>query len=395
MCSIGEDDFGDEGGEHSMPESKPDNPEIVGSVCKKCNIPAVVKLNFKEPQCQDCFLYYVRHKFRANLGSTKILPKDCRVLSVFDGFAGSVCLLDLVTYSLHQEKHKKLRFDHNILFVDDLFLQDEKDLPEKRKKIAGILNQFSETFLYVSLANDGRHPGVGFPPHWRDEKSETKEEEVFKQLRSSFSSETAWEDFILQRRKNIIRNVSSNRKFTHVFLPEITTDLATSVLSNVLLGRGASVALDVGFIDDRVAEVKLLRPIRDLTHQEVENFIRVRKLQCLSPPARDPSKSIQCLTEKFVQDLQGNFSSTVATVFRTGDKLAPKQLDNGTCDFCQSSIDGSRSKTLAAVEFSRVVSNSELNDFPAVDESSDLSKYCYSCRKILLDCPGIEHFLIK
>ncbi|XP_059613325.1 cytoplasmic tRNA 2-thiolation protein 2 [Phlebotomus argentipes] len=375
MCSIGEDDFGDEGGAHSMPVTEKETPADLGT-CKKCGSPAVVKLIFKEAQCKDCFLYYIRHKFRANLGSTKILPRNCKVLTVFDGSAGSVCLLDLVITSLRMDNHKRLNMDHCVVFLDDSFLTKRKESINK------VVQQFQEEFYYISLADDSNTP-----KKWEAEV-EVSNDEAFLKMRMNFSSQTAWEDFLEQRRKNLIRKVAKKLNCSHVFLPDITIDLASSLLSNISLGRGSSVALDVGFIDDRDPEVTLLRPIRDLTMKEVENHIRVRQLKCLQAAASDSQGSIQSLTEKFVLNLQENFSATVSTVFRTGDKLAPKNFSDGNCVLCQSNLDWKGSRTLSAVEFSSTVSTGE--EVAPRDE-----QYCFACQKIISDCPGISQYIIK
>ena len=50
MCSIVEEDFGDDGGVHAMIEDTKIS-EIADEVCKKCNVEkSVIKLVFKESQ---------------------------------------------------------------------------------------------------------------------------------------------------------------------------------------------------------------------------------------------------------------------------------------------------------------------------------------------------------
>lgn len=62
MCSIGEDDFGDEGGAHTMTiDPKSSNSFSLDEICKKCNEHnVVVKLNLKDAQCEQCFFQYAR-----------------------------------------------------------------------------------------------------------------------------------------------------------------------------------------------------------------------------------------------------------------------------------------------------------------------------------------------
>ncbi|XP_055702725.1 cytoplasmic tRNA 2-thiolation protein 2 [Phlebotomus papatasi] len=391
MCSIGEDDFGDEGGAHAMPVNEKIIFEDTDGTCRKCGASAAVKLNFKEAQCRDCFINHVRHKFRANLGSTKILPRDCSVLTVFNGSAGSVCLLDLVIGSLELNNHKRLHFTHHVLFLDD-FLPQAQNLETTVEKIRTIVDQFQVKIHFISLAGSSSDPESittnrdAFIAQFKLNK------EMLSKFREEFSNQSTWEDFLVQRKKNLIRKAAKYLNCNHVFLPDITTDLAADVLSNVILGRGASVAFDVGFVDDRIPDIKLLRPMRDLTHQEVDNYVRIKDLEYLKAPCRKSMESIQSLTWKFVGDLQANFSSTVSTIFRTGNKFAPKASSDGICNFCKCNLDWRSSKTLAAVDFSRSISNEFIPDntrpfspsshLPTVP---DAEKYCYACQKFLLE----------
>lgn len=388
MCSIGEDDFGDEGGAHAMPVNEKIILEDTNGTCRKCGSTAAVKLNFKEAQCKDCFINHVRHKFRANLGSTKILPRDCSVLTVFNGSAGSVCLLDLVIGSLELNNHKRLHFTHHVLFLDD-FLPQAKNFETTVEKIRSIVEQFHVKIHCISLADSNSDPesittnSDAFIANFKLNK------EMLSKSREEFSNQSTWEDFLVQQKKNLIRKAAKYLNCNHVFLPDITTDLAADVLSNVILGRGASVAFDVGFVDDRIPEIKLLRPIRDLTHQEVDNYVRIKNLEYLELPYRKSMESIQSITSKFVGDLQANFTSTVSTIFRTGNKLAAKATTDGVCNFCKSNLDWKSSKTLAAVEFSRSISNevipSDTSPSSHIATVPNADMYCYACQKFLLE----------
>uniref|UniRef100_A0A1B0CLN5 RNA helicase n=1 Tax=Lutzomyia longipalpis TaxID=7200 RepID=A0A1B0CLN5_LUTLO len=142
-------------------------------------------------------------------------------------------------------------------------------------------------------------------------KLESQKEELAR-LQSTFDNQSAWEDFMEQRTKNYIRKAASSLGCGYVFLPDTARDVATNVLNCISLGRGASMAYDVGFLDDRITDCKLLRPIRDFTQEEVDNYIRMNQLQCLPVAATSRApESIQSITEKFIDGLQQNYSSTV------------------------------------------------------------------------------------
>ncbi|XP_055687937.1 cytoplasmic tRNA 2-thiolation protein 2 [Lutzomyia longipalpis] len=381
MCSIGNEDFEDDAPPSAMMQINNKQHDVVDGNCKKCGSPAMVKLPFKEAQCKECFLYYIRHKFRANLSSRKILPRNCSVLTIFDGSPESICLLDLVTHSLRAENYKRLNFNHHIVILDRIFLRAPS--LGNQEVLERFFQQFPCDMHYLSLLDDECCLEMF---NIRDfmKKLESQKDKLAR-FQSTFDNQSAWEDFMEQRTKNYIRKAASSLGCGYVFLPDTARDVATNVLNCISLGRGASMAYDVGFLDDRINDCKLLRPIRDFTQEEVDNYIRMNEVQCLPVAAtsRAPD-SIQSITEKFIDDLQQNYSSTVSTVFRTGDKLAPKQSNEGKCINCHSNFLWENSKTLNAVEFSAKVSNSHENS--PNEFSSGAKKFCYACQKTFQSC---------
>lgn len=80
MCSIGEEDFGDEGGAHAMVQDAKADNIMEESMCKCNQEKCVIKLDLKLAMCKSCFLLFVRHKFRAALGATKVVPRGSKIL---------------------------------------------------------------------------------------------------------------------------------------------------------------------------------------------------------------------------------------------------------------------------------------------------------------------------
>ncbi|KAL1390364.1 hypothetical protein pipiens_012398 [Culex pipiens pipiens] len=389
MCSIVEDDFGDEGGAHTMKEESP-APAISATtdgdeLCRKCTVnPSVLKLNLKEPQCRECFLHYVRHKFRASLGATKIVRRGSRVLVVFNGCAENVVMLDMIRYGLQQESFKKLRIEPVVVFVseDHVGREDGERLGVVQEKEcvavedSDLLERYSE------------------------------ERARFNKILSGFKSATSKQDFIVQNRKQTLKVIAKRLECPYVFLSDIGLDLAKTLLSNVALGRGRSLALDIAFCDDRDEQHKIIRPMRDLNPDEIANYLKHADNELSYITLEDPFKdkpSLQNLTCKFVDGLQRTYPSTVSTVFRTGDKMSCEtvkptpehdadqdllslfdkslRLDNGStsvrCKFCHSALDFHGSTTLFATEFSRMVSsriNVELSHEAIVESSKRMEE---------------------
>lgn len=386
MCSIGEDDFGDEGGIHSMqkePTEITSNIQV-NQICNNCKTNnVVVKLAFKEAQCKSCFLMYVRHKFRAALGTTKIVRRGSNVLIDFDGSPNSLVLMHMINYAISQETFRKLHFNVFTLFIDENCIEQKEDPKSIIDNLKNILAQFNfnsnffscidtdETLINVDTLNylDITYDNIDF----------------LKKL-NSIKNLSLKQDFIRMTRKNILRLIAEKLDCQYIFTSEISTELAALVLADVALGRGQSAAFDVGFVDDRIEHAKIIRPIRDLTEAEVQHYIALTEIQHFNKSNfiygknKGEFSSIQNLTAHFVDGLQKNFSSTVSTVFRTGDKFALNRVKiESQCEFCKGLIDCENSETLHAIEFSSKVSTIN-NDR---EETSNLMKsLCHGCRNI-------------
>lgn len=392
MCSIGEDDFGDDGGVHSMQvEPKLDSTDIVSDeICKKCNErKVVVKINLKDAQCEPCFLQYVRHKFRAALGTTRVVERGARVVLVFDGSVECCVMFDMVRYALTQEQFKRLTYTPFALFVDDTsaFERNEEKRNEYLQESLKLLECFGFESYYTSVATkDDPVLRIENFQNFRIPDANLEKDAKFADTVSAIKSLTSRHDFVLTARANAIRAAAAQLDCKYAFLSTISHEVATTLLVNVALGRGSSVAHDISFCDNRPnCQVKLLRPIRNLSSLEVETYARLSPDKSW-PTANhnfvnnvnaNPNASIQNLTTQFVNGLQENFASTVSTVFRTGDKIAsaataPAKLNGDdatlqkTCKFCHSILDYGNSATLFAIEYSRCVSacadRHEVND---------------------------------
>uniref|UniRef100_A0A182Y1A7 Cytoplasmic tRNA 2-thiolation protein 2 n=1 Tax=Anopheles stephensi TaxID=30069 RepID=A0A182Y1A7_ANOST len=392
MCSIAEDDFGDDGAAHGMKEDTPQPELAANELCRKCNTElAVLKLNLKEPQCRSCFLNYVRHKFRASLGSTKIVRRGSRVLIIFTGGPENVTLLDMIRFGLEQDSFKQLRIVPVLLYMDDEFVNRADELRMQRlAKRINVLKQFSNFPSYYTVCGSSKYVEVTFEEEFSPTGFEEDEKRLIHVL-EAVRSVSSKQDLLEQVHKQTYRSIAKALNCNYVFLSDIGIDLAKTLLSNVALGRGCSLAQDVAFCDDRDNAVKLIRPIRDLNPDEISNYLQYSEAQLLHLPLAkhfDDKPSLQNLTAKFIDNLQQSFPSTVSTVFRTGDKLdAPKVVQktapasasvDGTdflalfdkkftlkeqptvaeyCRFCGAALDYRGSKTLFATEYSRLVSS--------------------------------------
>lgn len=407
MCSIGEDDFGDEGGAHTMPKDPVSAVFENNEICKKCNVnKSKVKVDLKNSMCESCFLHYVRHKFRATLGSTKIVRRNSKVLIDYSGRIEDICLIHMIQYGLDQETYKRLCIEPELVYIDDFVLvnADPSERLENIRKKRDVLNQIGKLKChFVSIAEN-----VPELPESLSEISldsiltKSKGEQEFIKCFNLLKSMTAKQDFIDVTRNQVLRRLAKKLDIEYVFLSDTSLALATRLLTNISLGRGSAVASDVSFTDDR-GDVKFIRPIKDLNFNEIENYVRISDLKyqnSIQYGINDgKSVSIQNLTSNFIEGLQKNYSSTVSTVYRTCSKIAPKIDETGNrCKMCQSALDYSNSETLFATEFSRLVSQvggkeENSKDLKTIEdqaksalcnETSRMNKLCHGCRNIFI-----------
>lgn len=436
MCSIGEDDFGDEGGKHTMPvESKVQFDSIHSDeICKRCNQRnVVVKLNFKDAQCEECFFQYVRHKFRASLGSTRIIERGAKVLLVFDGTVESCVMYDIVRYALSQEKFRRLTIEPIAIYIDETFVTKNVSIEREKhiKEAFRIMKMFDFDIYYTTIASNNLIPiKVENPSIFQLNYQLNENEQMFLTKLKKIGNSTAKEDFLNISRSNIMRWAASQIQCKYIFISTTSQQVATELLINVALGRGKSVASDISFYDQRTnCNARVLRPMRNIIPLEIENYVRLNneknqliKINDYSNKTKMPSiSSIHLLTKQFINNLQENFTSTVSTVFRTGDKISaavssPIKHDSieekQKCKFCHSDLDYENSTTLFAIEYSRCVSScadqKEVNDVNLMqqhavnqvlganntDDSENLMKYlCHGCRNIFRDLDEQNDFI--
>lgn len=418
MCSIGEDDFGDEGGVHAMTvDPKITGHDLPDEICKKCNQnKVVVKLNLKEAQCKSCFFTFVRHKLRAALGSTRIVDRGAKVLMAFDTSIEACVMFDIIRFALKEDQFKRLNLDPCALFIDDCWITEPVMVDQHNYSIATL--QQLEYFGFETHYVDVSQPSQIQKLENFTELPKTADDirNKFRNTLKSINSLTSRQEFMEKLRTNIIRDTAKALNCKCAFLPVISSEIAAALLSNVSLGRGSSVADDIAFCDSRQPnEIKLLRPIRTLLSLEIETYVRlnsdfkwpVRSSSYLASTSEIQNASIQNLTKQFVDGLQENFASTVSTVFRTGDKISAaattKQITDVRCKFCHSALDFKDSPTLFAIEYSRCVSasagHSDINDAALMGQKADdavlgltdrediqlFQNLCHACRNIFRD----------
>ncbi|XP_009888351.1 PREDICTED: cytoplasmic tRNA 2-thiolation protein 2 [Charadrius vociferus] len=189
----------------------------------------------------------------------------------------------------------------------------------------------------------------------------------------------AWTHLILQ--------TARTRGYTKVMTGESCTRVAIKLLTNLALGRGAFLAVDTGFVDNRHGDVMVVRPMREYMAKEIafyNHFFDVPTV--IAPPLptkRREKPSIHRLMERFLLGLQEDFPSTISTVYRTGEKLSPAPAkassESQRCLLCLCALDIAGEEELA-LEPTLIMEETEPVEDGAESKAAFIPLLCYSCR---------------
>ncbi|XP_048402379.2 cytoplasmic tRNA 2-thiolation protein 2 isoform X1 [Stegostoma tigrinum] len=149
--------------------------------------------------------------------------------------------------------------------------------------------------------------------------------EAIKELFSSIKTLTAKEELLQTLRHHLLLYTARIKGYTKIMMGDSCTRLAVKLLTNISLGRGAALAVDTGFSDNRYGDIMMVRPMREYSSKEIAFYNKLFDVPNIFTPALDTKAndkaSIHRLTESFVNKLQSDFPSTVSTVYRTSEKL--------------------------------------------------------------------------
>ncbi|XP_045389776.1 cytoplasmic tRNA 2-thiolation protein 2 isoform X2 [Lemur catta] len=356
------------------------------------------------PRPGDCFKAFYVHKFRAMLGKNRLIFPGEKVLLAWSGGPSSSSMVWQVLEGLSQDSAKRLRFVPGVIYIDEGAAcgQSPEDRAKTLAEVQLVLQTFGLPWHLVTLeevfglppavlccsvpepagaegaykaavdsflrqqhvpqaegSQDGSSPpqaqGQPCQPHLQKPlgplspagSPAAAQTEALSRLFHSVQTLTAKEELLQTLRTHLILHVARAHGYSKVMTGESCTRLAVKLMTNLALGRGAFLAWDTGFSDERHGDVVVVRPMRDHTLKEVAFYNRLFAVPSVFTPAIDtkaPEKaSIHRLMEAFLLRLQTQFPSTVSTVYRTSEKLAKAPRDSCAagprCLLCKCTLD--------------------------------------------------------
>ncbi|CAK1539981.1 unnamed protein product [Leptosia nina] len=287
--------------------------------------------------------------------------------------------------SISLDTHKKLRISPVFLYLTGISSSQESfsaAIIEQAQKYNVTIN-----ILDISnyLKNDISSPS--------NNNYDLKMPDISK-IRSNVSASTQV-DFVSQITQNLWYHFAKEFGCNLIFTAETNTSLSTKLLSNIVLGRGSQIENDIGFADQRNSSIQIFRPMREITDEELDLYVKVKKLIPVPNSNKNDNNTLQSVLSNFVADLQNHSPTTISTICKTADKIGSKSLHNCNkkCELCLNLINRPNKLVATdAITFSKMVSSgvcstntlakvldnypSNVSVFPNIYET-----LCYTCSK--------------
>ncbi|XP_009078955.1 PREDICTED: cytoplasmic tRNA 2-thiolation protein 2, partial [Acanthisitta chloris] len=404
--------------------------------CMKCGkSTAVLVIRVGDPFCRGCFRDYFVHKFRAMLGKNRVIFPGEKVLLALSGGSASSAMVWQVQEGLSRETAKRLRFIPGLVYVEEgavrrqspeqreqtlaqmktllqatgfpyhiVHLEEALELPpsilqpgpERSGASSTSGSSYKEavdSFIQQQRQEGGRdsatssHSTQDIPagPSATSHLPDPAQTQELLRVFEAVETTTAREELLQMLRTHLILQTARSRGYPKVMMGETCTRVAIKLLTNLSLGRGAFLAVDTGFVDNRHGDVMVVRPMRDYTSKEIafyNHFFGVPTV--IVPPLftkRREKPSIHHLVQDFLLGLQEDFPSTISTVYRTGEKLSPEPAkassEEQRCLLCLCGLDIEGEEVLA-LEPTLIVEEPMRNG--AESKAAYIPLLCYSCR---------------
>nr|XP_054496462.1 cytoplasmic tRNA 2-thiolation protein 2 isoform X1 [Agelaius phoeniceus] len=401
--------------------------------CMKCGqSTAALVIRVGDPFCRGCFREYFVHKFRAMLGKNRVIFPGEKVLLAVSGGPASSAMVRQVQEGLSREAAKRLRFIPGLVYVEEgavrrqspeqrqqtlaqmetllqatgfpyhlIHLEEALELPpsilqpgpERASTSSPSGPSYKEAVdSFIQQQRQDGDSGTSLPGHSTPDTpagatpclpDAAQTQELLRSFEAAATA-TAREELLEMLRTHLIVQTARDKGYAKVMMGESLTRVAIKLLTNLSLGRGAYLAVDTGFTDQRHGDVMVVRPMRDYTAKEIAFYNRFFSVPTVTVPPlftkRREKLSIHQLVERFLLGLQEEFPSTISTVYRTGEKLSPEPAkassESQRCLLCLCGLDTFGEEELAlepTLIWEEPVAGVE-------SKAAYIPLLCYSCR---------------
>ena len=162
-------------------------------------------------------------------------------------------------------------------FASDL--GDESNLVNGSNGVNGLNGGHNTNDIHTNGFHDMNGVNGEVERDSEDERDRLKFQECF----NSITSLTAKQDFLTTRRAYLISRVAQSHNYKKVMFGDTSTSLCMKLIANISMGRGNTVALDLGVADKRFPGLTIIRPLREVASKEVALFNRLSGIRVDTP----------------------------------------------------------------------------------------------------------------
>ncbi|GJQ87359.1 hypothetical protein Trydic_g17405 [Trypoxylus dichotomus] len=380
MCSVG-DDYQDNELTNHM-----ERLDIIKvKTCNKCReqTPNVL-LRRKDGYCRSCFLVGTEHKFKAFLGKHRFIKKDECVLINYTIGHPITALLSFLKSGVDSTTPKQLKFKPVVLCIEKNYHLNCEERSQLLEQIQNHVKEFNFPIYFTSFLEYVCHSNINLTTDYTQIRLNRNDSGEISKLYEKEISLTVQTELCKQYERRLLLESATRLGCQHVFTCDLAVDVASQILTNVSLGRGGHLEMDIGICDKRDPNISLIKPLRvfDIKELALYNYFNHLEPIVITEDQSDPYMSVQNLMTNFVENLQVNFPSTITTVVRTGDKLSMDKNDweNKKCELCLLPIETRNGKftSAEATEFSHWISTHVSDsDIPTI-ERADTSRTAHT-----------------
>lgn len=391
-------------------------PETSEKLCQKCSTNKASILNRKESMCNNCFNRTVSGKLRKLLQAeiykvSNKNPEPHKVLVAYNGNTSTVACLNMLLDLLQTQVQAtgKQGFEIVVLTINEISNEQIKNqFKALNEHYSDSTSKFKYRIVDVASVLLGRrlqrlNIDKKFNIHVEQSSREDKSFSI-DDIIQLIPDKSSLQDFMEIIYQDIIMTQAKELECGTIIYGHSMTKLSSISLSNIIKGRGSSVASKINDID--IDGIHIKHPVRELFDNELEYYNQANHIAHLVFQQQhkllstiNKNLTVNQLTDKYLQQIELNgYSSTIPTVVKISEKLTtPTKFvsdENPICEICHQVIYQSPKAWLNKItetEPAELQNEEEKNYFRQYEESlqgGKINKYSYKPAEGMEICYG-------